>query len=588
VKVRTGLFFLVAGAVVPVLLLALVLGLMLIDHDRDTFRRNTEDRARTFLLVVDAAIQGHLSTLKALSTSSNLATGNVTAFQRRLGRILDSQPEWEDVILSGPDGHHVADAAYPDDVGGPDPDVDALLQAAKSGKSTVGSIVARGPARKFGVAIHFPVLRGQGVAYVVSAIVRPAQFQSLIEAQRLPPRWTSGLVDRHFHYVARVPPRGPTAEISKAFREAMERSPEGWYRAPTADGIDAYTAYARSPLSGWTIGVAIPAAEANAAWQRGAWALGIGTVVAMALAVVFAFVAGRRIAVPMGQLAAGARNLALAEGVPVAPRRLPFREMRDVEHALNESAQSIAERHALREREQAALREADRAKDEFIAVLGHELRNPLSAIASSVKLLQVVPEGSDAAVGAREIIARQTKQMTRLVEDLMDISRLATGKLTLKRDRLDLSELAHRLVDTWARSKRIAGDRVRLDLEPAWVEADRARLEQVLANLLDNASKFSPEASPIEVRVRARGDEAILEVRDFGSGMDAPMIAQAFKPFVQGPQDAHRPTGGLGLGLSVVRRLVELHGGRVEAVSGGPGRGTTFTVTLPLAPAQPL
>ena len=150
-KVRSGLFFLVSGAVVPVLLLALALGVLLIDRERETFRRTTEDRARAFLLAVDAAIQGHISTLHALSTSSNLSTGNVTAFQRRLERILESQPQWDDVILSTPEGRRVADAAHPGDANGPDPDLELLLRAVETGRPVVGYIVPRGAAKK-GVA----------------------------------------------------------------------------------------------------------------------------------------------------------------------------------------------------------------------------------------------------------------------------------------------------------------------------------------------------------------------------------------------------------------------------------------------------
>ena len=573
---------------VPVLLLALVLGLILINHERESFRRSSIDRARSLVLAVDAALEGHVSTLQALSTSSNLALGNVANFERRLARILESQPDWEDAILSTPDGRRVADAAHPSEVTETDPDGEAFRRAVQTGKPVVGNVLPRGAPKRYGVAIHFPVVRAREIPYVLSAILRPAQFQALVEAQRFPPSWTSGLVDREMHFIARVPKRPPSDVASPAFREALTRGDEGWYRGLTADGLDTYTAFVRSPSSGWSLGVAIPTTEVNASSRRAAWALGVGTLVAIALAALFALVAGRRIAIPMGWLAAGARSLGRAEGMPPSEGRLPFREMRDVEHALGESAAAIAERQALREREQAALREADRAKDEFIAVLGHELRNPLSAIASSVKLLQVVPEGSEAAAGARQIIERQTKQMTRLVEDLMDISRLATGKLTLKRERLDLAELAQRLVDTWARSKRIASDRARLDLQPAWVDADRARLEQVLANLLDNANKFSPDSSPIEITVRALDGEAMLQVRDHGDGMDAAIIEKAFKPFVQGPQDAHRPTGGLGLGLSVVQRLVELHGGQVDAASDGPGQGATFTVRLPLASPQRL
>ena len=588
VKLRTGLFLLVAGALVPVLLLALVLGLLLIDHERETFRRGAIDRNRAFFSAVDAAIGGHVATLKALSTSSNLTLGNVVGYERRIARILDSQPDWDDVILTGPDGRILVDAAHPlPDVTTPDADVESILESVRTGKPTVGNVVQRGPSRAFGFAIRYPIYLGKEVAYVLSAVVRPDQFQRLLDAQELPAGWASGVVDRTFHFVARIPHRTGADVASQGFIAEVAKADQGWYRGRTVEGMDTFTAFAKSPLSGWSMGLAIPASVVTASSRRAAWTLAIGTVIAIGLALAFAVFAGRRIAIPMASLAASARTLGTNEFVP-SDARGPFDELHDVDRALTESSIAIAERQSLREREQAALRESDRAKDEFIAVLGHELRNPLSAIVSSVHLQRLAPEGSPAAANAREIIERQTRQMTRLVEDLMDISRLATGKLALQRSSVDLGELARHCVETWQRSKRIGEGRVRLDIQPTWVDADRARIEQVLANLLDNANKFSAADTTIDVRVMVRDGEGVLEVEDCGEGIRPEMIGQVFKPFVQGPQGLHRPSGGLGLGLSVVQRLVELHGGRVDVKSDGIGRGCAFTVRLPLAAAPGL
>lgn len=583
-KLRTGLFFLVAGAVVPVLALALVLGILLIDHERETFRRGALDRNRALFSAVEEAISGHITTLQALATSSNLETGNIVGFERRLGRILDSQPDWDDVILSYPDGRRMADAGHPDQrstVQVQDPE--SLRRAVETGEPAIGNVVRRLPGGRFSIAIRYPVRRGREVVYVLSAMVRPEQFQRLLEAQQLPAGWASGVVDSTHHFIARVPPR-PNADLaSEDFRAHVAQAEEGWYRGTTVDGADTFTAFLRSARSGWSMGLGIPAEVVTASSRRVAWTLSAGALVASLLALAFAIVVGRRISEPMAALSAAARSLGEGKAYVPAAATLPIDELRDVQRALAESGSALAERHALREREQAALHEAERAKDEFIAVLGHELRNPLSAIASSVQLQRLVPEGSAAATGAREVIERQTKQMVRLVGDLMDISRLATGKLEIRRERVDLAALARVLVETWESSSRIQPGRVRLDLQPAWVDGDRARLEQVVANLLDNACKFSDPATTIVVRVAPEGQEAVLQVRDEGDGMTAEMMERIFKPFVQAPTATHRTTGGLGLGLSVVQRLVALHGGRVAVASEGSGKGATFTVRLPLA-----
>lgn len=239
----------------------------------------------------------------------------------------------------------------------------------------------------------------------------------------------------------------------------------------------------------------------------------------------------------------------------------------------------------LREREQRALFAADKAKDEFLAMLGHELRNPLSSIVASAHVLRLSKPGAAAALLAHEVIERQAQQMARLVEDLLDVSRLAMGKVNLQCERLDLAALAERVLHTWQQTRRNRSSRVQADFSSAWVQADRARMEQILLNLLDNAEKFSAPDERIYVRVSSEDGEAILQVRDEGQGIAPEEIPHIFKLFVQGPQSLDRPQGGIGLGLSLVQRLAEMHRGEVTVYSAGRGQGATFTVRLPITQA---
>jgi len=260
--------------------------------------------------------------------------------------------------------------------------------------------------------------------------------------------------------------------------------------------------------------------------------------------------------------------------------------VRDVQRALESASTAIREREALQQREQVALKAADRAKDEFLAMLGHELRNPLSAITTSSHVLRASQPGSRMHTQSQAIIERQARQMTRLVEDLLDISRLTMGKVALHPEAFDLAQLAAQLVQTWEQSGRSAPGRIHPELATAWVEADRARIEQVVANLLDNANRFTPEGKRIHLRVHAAGDRSVIEVADEGAGIEPTMLADVFKPFAQAPQGVDRSHGGLGLGLAVVQRLVEMHGGTVSVQSAGRGHGATFTVTLQRAEAH--
>jgi signal transduction histidine kinase len=233
---------------------------------------------------------------------------------------------------------------------------------------------------------------------------------------------------------------------------------------------------------------------------------------------------------------------------------------------------------------------ANRAKDEFLAMLGHELRNPLAAIGMAVHLLETGEPGEDP-IQLRAIIARQTRHLSRLVDDLLDVSRLISGKVTLRKRALDVKDLAVRVVSSLQALGRTAGHDVSVTGERVKVDGDVTRLEQVVSNLLDNALKYTPAGGRIEVTIGAEGGDAVLRLRDAGVGIDSETLPRIFDVFVQADQTAERSGGGLGLGLTLVKRLVELHGGTVSATSAGPDRGSEFVVRIPrlteAAPATP-
>ena len=227
--------------------------------------------------------------------------------------------------------------------------------------------------------------------------------------------------------------------------------------------------------------------------------------------------------------------------------------------------------------------EANRSKDEFIATLSHELRNPLGAIAIAAAALDRRAAGDDeAAARLRRIIHRQTRHLTRLVDDLLDVARAAAGKLTVNRQPIDLSEVAGGCIRSLRESGRAAQHRLTFQAEPVVVNADPTRLAQVISNMLDNAVKFTPSGGSVDVDVLRERDEAVLRVTDTGIGIDAEMLPRIFELFTQAEQAMDRSRGGLGIGLTLSRRLVEMHGGTITAVSAGQGRGAQFVVRLPV------
>ena len=229
---------------------------------------------------------------------------------------------------------------------------------------------------------------------------------------------------------------------------------------------------------------------------------------------------------------------------------------------------------------------ASRAKDEFLAMLSHELRNPLSPILTALQLMRL-REGADAVERERVIIERQVRHLTRLVDDLLDVSRVTQGKIELRRHPLELAEVVAKGVELASPLFEERHHELTLTVPATGlvIDADEQRLTQVVANLLTNAAKYTDARGRIDVVARAEGEEAVLSVRDNGIGMPAPLVPAVFDLFVQGPRAFDRSHGGLGLGLAIVRSLVTLHGGSVAAASDGPGRGSEFTVRLPLSKA---
>ena len=230
------------------------------------------------------------------------------------------------------------------------------------------------------------------------------------------------------------------------------------------------------------------------------------------------------------------------------------------------------------------LAEVDRRKDEFLAMLGHELRNPLAPVTTALQIMRIHETEPSRVARSREIVERQIEHMTRLIDDLLDVSRITRGKIELREQPLLLSSVIERAIESVRPLIDERGHRILLDLptEPITFLADPARLAQVFANLLNNAAKYTDVGGRIWLHARLEGNDLVVGVKDDGPGLSKELRNHAFELFMQGPQTRARARGGLGIGFTLVRRLVELHGGTVEALSEGPGKGTEFVVRLPL------
>ena len=237
----------------------------------------------------------------------------------------------------------------------------------------------------------------------------------------------------------------------------------------------------------------------------------------------------------------------------------------------------------------AQLEEADHRKDEFLATLAHELRNPLAPISNSLQLLRLSGDLSPAVERVRAIMENQADHLVRLVDDLLDASRITRGKIVLRKERVELAAIVTTAIETSRPMIEAAGHQLAITLpaEPLTLEADPVRLTQVLVNLLNNAAKYTEKGGQIWLTARRSGDETVISVRDTGVGIPADMLPRVFDMFSQVDRTLSRAQGGLGIGLALARRFVEMHQGRIEVHSHGPGKGSEFVLYLPLPKNQP-
>ncbi|HET7199145.1 MAG TPA: ATP-binding protein [Burkholderiales bacterium] len=594
VPLRERLLRLAAAAILPVATMSGIALAALWLQQREQAGRLGLEITRALSIAEDAELRRTIAVLEGIAASPSLDRADLRRYHGLTERILDNRPDWLTITLADPGGRVLLNARVP--YGGRLPPLierESFDEVLRAGAPAVGAL-ARGPQGAWAVPVRVPVVRDGTVRYVLTAAVKPDNFLDVLKRQRLPQDWVVSLFDANGRRVARSRQheeflgQAPAPSLRKLMRAG---GTEGTGISYALEGERVYTAFSRSPSTGWTVAVGIPSALVEAGAWRSLAAYGGGILLSIALAVLAVLAIARRITGPMAGLSAAAQALGRREAVAMpASDVLEIRRVADsLEFAAAERTRSDAERQQLLEREQqarAVAEAANRSKDEFLAMLGHELRNPLGAIANGARLLEAADEATRA--HARDVIARQVQHLARMTDDLLDAARAMTGKIVLQRQPLELAQAAARAVAALHASGRAGEHRFVQRLEPAWVDADPTRIEQVLANLLANAVKYTPAGGAITVSVAREGPDAVLCVSDEGIGMPADLVGRVFEPFVQGERSLDRSHGGLGIGLTLVRRLAELHGGSALAESEGAGRGSSFTVRLPAieAPAQ--
>lgn len=566
---------------------------LLMNRELDAAQAAAWSRTRALTTALDAELRTSVAALQVLATSPALRANDLDAFKAEADRALQlREGDWLNLFVS--DAHtsemlmSVRPLSHSPQQHSADPD--SVLRAAQARQPAIG-LLMHGESRRRLFAVRVPAVFGdQPVDVVVSAAVDPAVIERLVEAQHFPPEWAVAVVDGRQQLVVRKPVVPEGMRVGESLRQALQASSpaRGWSQGTLMDGREIYRTVQRSTVSDWAVSLAIPKSEVEQS-LRYVQLLWLVFGVGLAVSLWWAWSLAKGVARPIAALAEAAPALGRGEtlALPDAGR---IEEVRQLYLAMLQAADMLRQRDADRALAEGALRTANRAKDEFLAMLGHELRNPLSSVSNAARLLQHASAKPELIPQVAGVLSRQVSQMTRLVDDLLEVGRVTAGKIALVRSVVDLSEVARQTLAAFEVNGRLARHPVDAELQPAWVDADGTRLEQVVANLLDNALKYTPAGGHVHVTVRRDGDEAVLVMTDTGQGMSAELVRSAFDLFVQGERTLSRDSGGLGIGLTLAQRLVQLHGGRITAESTGVGQGATFTVRLPAvpAPAQPV
>ena len=582
-NIRSRLWALTFATLLPMAIFGAVGAYMLVERERDSFERAALDRVRALITAIDAELRASITPLEMLARSPALDGEDLTAFRAEAQRALEGRRgDWSNIVVSHPaTAQMMLNLLVP--AGAPlfkTLDPASVVESAKSGRPTIGNVVTGGVLNRPLFTVRVPVLRDGKAKYVLSAVVETPVIGGLVERQGFPAAWAVAVLDSSYGFVVRRPDPGKAATApSESLKRALETAPYGFQRGQLLDGSEIYRAFQRSQLSRWSASIAVPRSVVEQSFN-GVYVLAAGFAGAAMLGLWIAWWLASRISQPIAALARAAPALGRGETAALPPSG-SVDEISELARALGESAFAIRDREERQRQAELALRTADRAKDEFLAMLGHELRNPLASVSNAAQLLKMAKNQPQVLENVSAILGRQVEHMTRLVDDLLEVGRVTGGKVKLQREPLDLAVAMVQWLDAWKHDGRFLHHDVSTDLQAVWVSADRARLEQVFTNLLDNAIKYTPAGGQIRISLRPEGTNAILEITDTGLGMPPELIGRVFDLFVQGERTLAREPGGLGIGLTMVQRLVELHGGTVHAKSEGPNHGATFTVELP-------
>jgi signal transduction histidine kinase/ActR/RegA family two-component response regulator len=549
------------------------------------------------VLLIDKDVAASISALQTLSNSEHLVTANYAAFYQQAKAINRTPNSWTALLRS--DGTQVLNTSVPFEEPQnliPSPDtVKRIALVLATQKPYVSDIFLGQRTGRQIVAVYVPTEVKGTTGYVVVQAFALEHWKNFDKNLDFSADWIIAVLDRNGQLIARS--RGSEKFVGRLARpeliNAASQANTGLLTTKTLEGIESYVAFEHSDMTEWTIAAAAPTASIDEPVVRALEIAVGGFLIALLTSVALASTFGRRFIAAMQTSSTAAESLGRGQTPEVVSTSII--DVNELNQSLSDAGELLErERNArlVAEMERERLQQVERtaritaekeskAKDNFLAMLGHELRSPLAAISGAVSVLTRSTPASPDTHRYLSIIHRQNRHLTHIIDDLLEMSRLIAGKIELQRHPVNLAESLQSCVDSLKAAGRTANHTVTVKAEQSWCSADPIRIEQIFNNLIGNAIKFSPVGTTINIGLRTHDDFVVITVQDQGIGMSPELISEIFEPFVQGPAPLTGSQTGMGIGLALVKQLVELHGGTVTVASAGQNSGSTFTISLP-------
>jgi len=580
ISLNRHLLLLVLSALLPLLAVAVGLTALLAYQDRERMERALLENTRLLSDAIDAELRRSIAGMQALARSEALRRGDLKAFYAKAREVRQELKVWDNVLLLSPSGEHLLNLLRPyGEKLPPLPQPEGALEAARTRDAYISNGLRGRVDTEWLMYITYPVIHDGQVAYVLGVTLSNRYWSQWLR-DHVPAGMIAGILDRNFTFLARTVDieRLAGQPVQPWYRDLLAAQDHGTARGRGVLDPDVVVAFARSELSGWRVNVLTSGSYVDAPMKRTALLLALGVLLALAIAATLALRRARVLARDMHTVRRALESMQGPAPVP-SDATSSIAEIAATLQAARETAAALKERGE-------RLRETDRRKDEFLATLAHELRGPLAPIRNAVEILGLRRSPDPMASDAREIIARQVRHLSRLVDDLLDVARITRGEIHLRRQPVEVAVAVQGAMESARPLIERAGLRVEVSCPAGLprVNADPTRVVQIVFNLLSNAVKFTPAGGTIRVQARADGPFVELSVTDSGIGLAPEDIGYIFEMFAQA-HSADQHKDGLGIGLALVKGLVHAHGGTVEARSEGRGKGATFIVRLPAIPA---